>query len=1542
MQEISYKVYLYKPEAAAVTVDNAASYFLGELIVDNLQVDIRLQEISTISFTIPRKINDITNTRIDEVLDSYIIELWYGNLTGTFNQDYFKYRFVIYSTPLSFSDDKFIHSYQGFSLESLLEIKKIVSWPGIEISDYFRKLTYNNNGTTSKFLEAKDTGVGGNFEYTFNTSTNAQAQKYITVTPTLATVTDLDIFIYELRENLIVGQEAETESGMIPLNGAAGISDDGSGVNNNAFKQGYYYLTISGGYVTAVHIALPDTYVNYNGVSTSDKILSFKFYDNPLSRRYAIGLVTNQPQANNMYIDLAHDAALGNATNYDDYNFKTQQFYSKNGLTLKQVLLGKEDTSTATVTEDGLLYNTNFTIDEIDADLLSVYRSNLEFNNVSRYEAIKALAESFDAIAVFNSADNSVSFYPENVYGQNNGLIFRYGAYLKSLQKEIDASKIITNAIGLGKDNLTINLVNPTGFNYWEDYSYYLDDYYIDPSQTTADLISAGFTVSVSGTKGLAITYPAGTYSSRWMNVTQAQKLGAWQYTRDYFHKILLGEVNPSGAFSSYARYYNLYNIRIEAIRELVKKETEYLNLLKKVKKLETFKNYWYRLHLNNPSNATYETKYNNYLGDYTDANTAATNFYNNILVDLENDIYDKTIADSIADKMFEVTEYLEKATAHGIDLDTLRPFQRENVVNDSKIDTEIDLLGIVKTHVDENKEPKITISIDIADILAAEEAKDDWNKVKIGDKVNIYLQEFNVDVIAQIREISVNFQERTLNLTISTVRNYNKGFGNFVLKKIRNLNNSNENNVNYEVDKNRNSNQTSDEVNDILENGLSTTDTDVTSGATDKDENPSTVTNSAGTTIAAIASVDELTETVTFESLSTEGITISDGSILAYKSYTSPTVYTSQVEMSADTGFTIRKIDSVGDITNQVYIDTSGNASFAGTLVAPSGNIGGFTIGSTVLASSSLSAGTSTFNVGLTPDSGVSNISIWAGASIATGTIPTDAEVAAAPFRVTNTGALTATNATITGAINATSGEIGGFTIGADFLRSGADNTKLLLKHDATNPFISIKQATNGYANDGIFLGVDSSQPKFSMVTDSGSTYLKYNPAATYNLEIAGNAKLGPLYVGNTGNSFTSIYNSGGGLTYYSGQSAQLDADSEFVIFNFDDISLEVVGGQIELSSWNTAGTLEFLIEFYEKVNGSVDPTNVVIGSYTTNTLIAGSPPYIYPFDFYNESTVIKPKSCKISVSIAFAVTFVLPINNIILRTYQPSIQINQFNVNSFGNTTTNKLSVISQTKSRDGLIISPGVSGSFFYRLFLTTPSGGLTGNRTIIFPDAAGTIALNDAAQTFSAIKTFSAEPVFTAGAIFGSAADAANSIEITSSGNIIFEGSSADANETILTAANPTGDRTITIPDATGTIALMQSSTATMYIGRIWTRSYNNQTWTLRRDATLQVLPTDGTYQVFDLGYAIVDDSANADIIKVEIVGGTSSTSAGRAFVEVVAGTFQTTSGIAVLSYTAFDGVNGNIITPIQYLAQYRTNGNNFEVRRPTSIRMSGGA
>ncbi len=59
-------------------------------------------------------------------------------------------------------------------------------------------------------------------------------------------------------------------------------------------------------------------------------------------------------------------------------------------------------------------------------------------------------------------------------------------------------------------------------------------------------------------------------------------------------------------------------------------------------------------------------------------------------------------------------------------------------------------------------------------------------------------------------------------------------------------------------------------------------------------------------------------------------------------------------------------------------------------------------------------------------------------------------------------------------------------------------------------------------------------------------------------------------------------------------------------------------------------------------------------------------------------------------------------------------------------------------------------------------------------------------------------------------------------------IQFEGSSADANETILAATNPTADRTITFPDATGIVALTSDITSTQWndVNNILTNSVFN--------------------------------------------------------------------------------------------------------------------
>lgn len=92
-------------------------------------------------------------------------------------------------------------------------------------------------------------------------------------------------------------------------------------------------------------------------------------------------------------------------------------------------------------------------------------------------------------------------------------------------------------------------------------------------------------------------------------------------------------------------------------------------------------------------------------------------------------------------------------------------------------------------------------------------------------------------------------------------------------------------------------------------------------------------------------------------------------------------------------------------------------------------------------------------------------------------------------------------------------------------------------------------------------------------------------------------------------------------------------------------------------------------------------------------------------------------------------------------------------------------------------------------------TLSAGEPTADRTITLPNATGTVVLLDTTDTLTN-KTLTS-PVVTSPTITGA---------VFNDGSVVFEGATADAYETTLAITDPTADRTITFPDATGTVAL----------------------------------------------------------------------------------------------------------------------------------------
>ena len=102
---------------------------------------------------------------------------------------------------------------------------------------------------------------------------------------------------------------------------------------------------------------------------------------------------------------------------------------------------------------------------------------------------------------------------------------------------------------------------------------------------------------------------------------------------------------------------------------------------------------------------------------------------------------------------------------------------------------------------------------------------------------------------------------------------------------------------------------------------------------------------------------------------------------------------------------------------------------------------------------------------------------------------------------------------------------------------------------------------------------------------------------------------------------------------------------------------------------------------------------------------------------------------------------------------------------------------------------------------------------GTKDIFVTYPADKAVFKDASGNVSGVGTLNATNVVASNLMQANAITLTGSIGVSVTENIIFEGSTADNYETFFTATDPTADRTITLPDAAGTVALTTDINAT---------------------------------------------------------------------------------------------------------------------------------
>jgi hypothetical protein len=137
-----------------------------------------------------------------------------------------------------------------------------------------------------------------------------------------------------------------------------------------------------------------------------------------------------------------------------------------------------------------------------------------------------------------------------------------------------------------------------------------------------------------------------------------------------------------------------------------------------------------------------------------------------------------------------------------------------------------------------------------------------------------------------------------------------------------------------------------------------------------------------------------------------------------------------------------------------------------------------------------------------------------------------------------------------------------------------------------------------------------------------------------------------------------------------------------------------------------------------------------------------------------------------------------------------------------------------------------------------------GDPTEDRTISFPDASGTVALVETVNTSLSGYVETSD----IGGVSGVVGLDSNLNAIIPGTSIIIEGATDNTNETTLTVTDPTADRTITFPDATGTVAL----TSDITVSASSTNTFSNKSISLASNtvtgtkAEFDTALTDGTF------------------------------------------------------------------------------------------------
>lgn len=372
------------------------------------------------------------------------------------------------------------------------------------------------------------------------------------------------------------------------------------------------------------------------------------------------------------------------------------------------------------VLNETLLKKTDWSMGYVDGSLFSKYRTFDE----SERNLLEFVFEAIDTygsyIPVVDTVNKKLSIYLDENYGKDEGLSIEYGKYLKSINEEENFDDVTTRLYIYGKDNMSINRLNPTGTDYLESF-----DYYMYPFEADAN--------------GNVIK------KSRYMS-----------------DGLCIAILNYNKLVKQKSERFKSLLLRKEELQEqLIVKENELTNLEDEKKILLDEKDVLIStgndLSLLNQKIVAKDGEINRKLAEITSIKTEITIIDNEINL-LKNDlaIERNFTPDQIKERNF---------------------FIKEKTWQDNNYTKTEDLLEQGTKYLLQWSQPQVVYSVNAVDFLNALNTKYDWNRLKLGTIVTIKYPDFGINIKAKVITIDHDIDNNALQLTIANTKDIKSGF---------------------------------------------------------------------------------------------------------------------------------------------------------------------------------------------------------------------------------------------------------------------------------------------------------------------------------------------------------------------------------------------------------------------------------------------------------------------------------------------------------------------------------------------------------------------------------------------------------------------------------------------------------------------------------------------------------------------------------------------------------------------------------------------